>query len=114
MNIKSLVMSASLLCSLPAVALPQEGKASWYGPGFHGRQTASGEIFNTRDLTAAHKTYPFGTRVLVENLDSGLAITVRINDRGPFIKGRIIDLSQAAADHLRVHGISNVRIRKIP
>lgn len=76
------------------------GVASWYGPGFHGRLTANGERFNQNALTAAHKTLPFGTRVLVENPRTGKQVVVRINDRGPFIKGRVIDLSKAAAQAL--------------
>lgn len=78
----------------------ESGGASWYGPGFHGRITASGERFNTNDLTAAHKTLPFGTRVQVTNTANGKSVVVRINDRGPFVKGRIIDLSRAAAELL--------------
>jgi len=113
MSIKSLVMSASLLCFLSSSVLSQEGKASWYGPGFHGKLTASGERFNTNDYTAAHKTLPFGTKVVVENLSNGEWIEVRINDRGPFIKGRIIDLSKAAADYLRINGLANVRIHLV-
>jgi len=74
-----------------------DGIASWYGPGFHGKQTASGERFNENDLTAAHKTLPFGTVVRVTNLVNGRRVDVRINDRGPFVRGRVIDLSKAAA-----------------
>ena len=73
------------------------GKASWYGPGFHGKRTASGERFDMNDLTAAHRTLPFGTRVRVRNIQNGLEVVVRINDRGPQIRDRIIDLSKAAA-----------------
>ena len=78
------------------------GVASWYGPGFHGRLTANGEKFNMHELTAAHKTLPFGTRVLVHNPRTGKEVVVRINDRGPFIKGRVIDLSKAAAKALGI------------
>ena len=78
----------------------QRGVASWYGPGFHGRLTANGEKFDMHELTAAHKTLPFGTRVLVHNPRTGKEVVVRINDRGPFIKGRVIDLSKAAAKAL--------------
>lgn len=78
----------------------QRGIASWYGPGFHGRLTANGERFDMHELTAAHKTLPFGTRVLVHNPRTGKQVVVRINDRGPFIKGRVIDLSKAAAKAL--------------
>lgn len=80
------------------------GLASWYGPGFHGRATASGETFDTRQLTAAHKTLPFGTVVQVRNLDNGKAVTVRINDRGPFVRRRVIDLSRAAAEAIDMIG----------
>ncbi len=76
------------------------GYASWYGKDFHKKRTASGEIYNMHQLTAAHRTLPFGTYCLVTNLNNGRAITVRINDRGPFVKGRIIDLSFAAAKAL--------------
>lgn len=73
------------------------GKASWYGRRFHGRPTASGERFDMNGLTAAHRTLPFGTRVRVRNTRNGREVVVRINDRGPHVKGRILDLSQAAA-----------------
>ena len=73
------------------------GKASWYGPGFHGKRTASGERFDMNELTAAHRTLPFGTRVLVRNPQNGREVVVRINDRGPQARDRIIDLSRAAA-----------------
>lgn len=76
---------------------PAVGLASYYGHKFHGRPTASGERYNMRAMTAAHPRLPFGTQVRVTNLQNGRTVTVRINDRGPFIKGRIIDLSYAAA-----------------
>ena len=76
------------------------GTASWYGPRFHGKKTASGEIYNQHKLTAAHKTLPLGTKARVTNLDNGTTVEVEINDRGPFIEGRIIDLSRAAAGAL--------------
>lgn len=82
----------------------QRGKASWYGPGFHGRKTANGERFNMNELTAAHKTLPFGTRVVVRNPSNGKQVTVRINDRGPYAHGRIIDLSKAAAHEIGLLG----------
>ncbi len=81
----------------------KSGVASWYGPGFHGRRTANGERFNQNALTAAHRSLPFGTRVLVTNLRTGQSIVVRINDRGPFSHGRVIDLSAAAARQIGVH-----------
>ena len=82
---------------LPAAAQPQRGLASWYGPYYHGRTTASGEIFNQEAPTAAHRTLPFGTYVRVVNTSNGRSTVVRINDRGPFIGGRVIDLSKGAA-----------------
>jgi rare lipoprotein A len=81
----------------PAGAELGRGRASWYGPGFHGKRTASGERFDMNDLTAAHRTLPFGTRVRVRNTQNGREVVVRINDRGPQISDRIIDLSKAAA-----------------
>lgn len=78
----------------------QTGTASWYGSNFDGEETASGEIFDMSEMTAAHKSLPFGTKVKVVNLENGRSVVVRINDRGPFIKGRIIDLSRAAAEKL--------------
>jgi len=76
------------------------GKASWYGPNFHGKLTANGEIFDQNALTAAHKELPFGTKVLVTNLTNGKSTVVTINDRGPYVKGRHIDLSRAAAEEV--------------
>ena len=78
----------------------ERGHASWYGGQFHGRRTANGETFNKYALTAAHRTLPFGTIVRVRSLKHGREVEVRINDRGPFAKGRVIDLSQAAAEAL--------------
>lgn len=76
------------------------GTASWYGPGFQGRQTANGERFDMHALTAAHRRLPFGTRVRVRALSTGRSVVVRINDRGPYAKGRLIDLSKAAAGRI--------------
>lgn len=86
--------------------------ASWYGPKFHGRQAASGEKFNMYERTAAHRNLPFGTRVKVTNLRNGRHTVVRINDRGPFVKGREIDLSYGAARELGMleSGIERVRL----
>jgi len=78
----------------------QKGKASFYADKFEGRKTASGEIFHQNDFTAAHRSLPFGTWVKVTNRDSKKAVIVRINDRGPFVKGRIIDLSKSAAKEI--------------
>ena len=95
-----------------AIASSMVGGASWYGPGFHGRLSASGEVFNQYDLTAAHRTLPFGTRVLVTNLYTGQQVTVRINDRGPYAGDRVIDLSAAAADviGLTSSGVGTVQL----
>ncbi len=89
----------------------QEGVASWYGPKFHGRRTASGEIYNMYDLTAAHKILPMHTKVKVTNLENGRSLIVRINDRGPFVKNRIIDLSYAAAKKLGLVGPGTAKVR---
>ncbi|MGB4704409.1 MAG: septal ring lytic transglycosylase RlpA family protein [Candidatus Saccharicenans sp.] len=97
--------------SPPATGYMETGIASWYGPEFHGRSTSSREIFDQNDLTAAHPSLPFGTLVLVTNLDNGRQVTVRINDRGPFVKGRIIDLSYAAARMLDMIGPGTARVR---
>ena len=89
----------------------ETGNASWYGPDFHGKKTASGEIYNKYAFTAAHKTLPFGTKVKVINLDNGLSTTVVINDRGPFKSGRIIDLSYSAAQKINMVGTGTARVR---
>lgn len=78
----------------------QRGQASWYGPGFHGRRTASGERFNSYDMTAAHRFLPFGTRLRVVNENNGRSVVVRVNDRGPFAHRRIIDLAKGPAQQL--------------
>ncbi|MDJ0732041.1 MAG: septal ring lytic transglycosylase RlpA family protein [Crocosphaera sp.] len=85
------------LASVRPVTSRRKGMASWYGPGFHGRLTANGERYNQNGLTAAHKSLPFGTQVRVTNLNNGRSVIVRINDRGPYIHGRVIDLSKGAA-----------------
>lgn len=88
------------------------GQASWYGPGFYGNRTANGEVFRPGTLTAAHRSLPFGTRVRVTNLYNGRSTVVRINDRGPFHGGRIIDLAHGAATELGVvsSGVAQVRL----
>ena len=86
------------------------GIASWYGPGFHGRKTASGERFDQNDMTAAHRTLPFGSRVKVVDEKTGRSIVVRINDRGPFSHGRVIDLSKQAAQALGMGGLARVKL----
>ena len=80
------------------------GQASWYGHPHHGRMTSSGEIYDMNKLTAAHRTLPLGARVLVTNLDNGRAVEVRINDRGPFRRARVLDLSYEAAKRLGAIG----------
>jgi len=93
----------------------EKGIASWYGEPYHGRRTASGEIYDMHQMTAAHKTLAFGTKVKVNRRDTGADVVVRINDRGPFIEGRIIDLSFAAARKigLDVDGVAPVKIRVV-
>jgi rare lipoprotein A (peptidoglycan hydrolase) len=92
------------------------GQASWYGPGFHGKKTASGEIFDQSKLTAAHKTLPLGTKAKVTNLENGNSVEVEINDRGPYVGQRVIDLSRAAANALGFveSGLTLVRIETLP
>ena len=89
----------------------QTGLASWYGPRFHGKRTANGEVYNQHALTAAHQTLPLGSRAIVTNLNTGQSIEVRINDRGPFIRGRVIDLSRAAARLVGVVGPGVVPVK---
>ena len=89
-----------------------DGIASWYGPDFHSKKTSNGEIYDMYDMTAAHKTLPMNTVVKVENLENGKTIIVRINDRGPFVKGRIIDLSNKAAHEIDMvrRGTAKVKV----
>ena len=91
----------------------QRGLASYYGKGFQNKKTASGERFNLHSLTAAHRTLPFGTKVVIKNVRNGKTVKVRINDRGPFVKGRIIDLSRAAFSQIASlnEGLARVEIR---
>jgi rare lipoprotein A (peptidoglycan hydrolase) len=116
------ILALAFLGVLPSCAmLPvgwtgrQAGLASWYGPGFHGRRTASGTVYTGTALTAAHRSLPFGTLVRVTNLENGRQVVVVIDDRGPFIRGRIIDLSVAAARRLGMvrDGVAPVRIKVI-
>jgi peptidoglycan lytic transglycosylase len=100
----------------PLVVAPgyeETGLASWYGYPHHGRRTASGEIYDMTQMTAAHRRLPFGTLLTVENLDNGRTVEVRVNDRGPFIEPRILDLSYAAARVLGATGLVRVRLRVI-
>ena len=98
-----------------ASAWTQNGKVSWYGPGFQGRRTANGEIFDTNEMTMAHRSLAFGSKVRVTNLDNGRSIVVRVNDRGPYVGGRIADLSHAAASRLGFveDGVVHARIELI-
>jgi rare lipoprotein A len=89
----------------------EKGIASWYGGKFHGRTTASGERYDMNKLTAAHKKLPFGSRVRVTNLDNGRQVEVRITDRGPFVHGRIIDLSREAARRIDMIQVGTARVR---
>jgi len=90
---------------------PQVGVASWYGPGFHGQRTSNGEVYDQHELTAAHPTLPLGTVVRVTNLDTGRSIDVRVNDRGPFAKGRVIDLSHEGARSIGMLGPGTAPVR---
>ncbi len=129
-RLASLIVAVALAAALLAVPAPethvpsqgdtaptwtQNGKVSWYGPGFHGRQTANGEIFNTNEMTMAHRSLAFGSQVRVTNLDNGRSIVVRVNDRGPYVGGRIADLSHAAASRLGFveDGVVHARIELI-
>jgi peptidoglycan lytic transglycosylase len=91
------------------------GVASWYGKPYHGRRTASGEVYNMYQMTAAHPSLPFGTQVVVTNLENGRSAVVRINDRGPFVHGRVIDVSRKAASQLGFlgQGVARVGVRVI-
>jgi len=106
---RRIVLPVACFCGLWAAARAQSvqppserGIASWYGAPYHGLRSASGEIYDQEKLTAAHRTLPFGTRVRVRRLDRNASVVVRINDRGPFVKSRIIDLSHAAAARLGI------------
>ena len=109
--LKTLALATALLC-VPVAASAETCIASQYGvgDGYHGRRTASGERFDTHALTAAHRTRAFGSRVTVTNLGNGRSVSVRITDRGPFVRGRCIDLSRAGANALRMGGLAPVRV----
>ncbi len=92
----------TVVCAQSVQRPPESGFASWYGAPYHGQHSASGEIYDQEKLTAAHRTLPFGTRVRVHRLDGEGSVVVRINDRGPFVKSRVIDLSHAAAVQLGI------------
>ena len=97
------------------VGFVERGMASWYGPGFHGNKTANGERYDMHKLTAAHRTLPLGSVVVVHSLTSGRHVTVRVNDRGPFARGRILDLSLAGAQALGMvdNGTDQVELRVV-
>jgi len=99
----------------PGATFVEYGMASFYGAEFHGKKTASGETYDMWDYTCAHRTLPFGTRLRVTNLKNKISVIVRVNDRGPFAKGRIIDLSLAAAKKLNMlkDGVVKVKVEKI-
>lgn len=92
------------------VGFVERGIASWYGPGFHGNKTANGERYDVHQLTAAHRTLPLGSIAVVRSMSSGREVTVRINDRGPFAKGRVLDLSLAGAQALGMTGAGTDQI----
>jgi rare lipoprotein A len=100
----------------PRPVFEQVGTASWYGQWHHGKRTANGEIFDMHKLTAAHRTLPLGTEVKVTNLENGRTVEVLVNDRGPYIKGRVIDLSAKAAEVLdmKQEGLAEVKIEVLP
>lgn len=100
----------------PRKTYKEVGEASWYGPGFHGRETASGETFDQRKMTAAHPSLPLGTEAEVTNLENKKKVEVEITDRGPYVKDRAIDLSKAAAKKLdmKEEGVSKVKIEAAP
>jgi rare lipoprotein A len=109
----TIISCSSATTVRPEPVFQQVGLASYYARKFHGRRTASGERYNENTYTAAHASLAFGSRVIVRNLKNNLTVTVRINDRGPFIKGRIIDLSLAAARDLKMvrDGVAKVHVR---
>ncbi len=112
-----LVLLAAAACATvtPVLRDQEVGVASWYGEPFHGQLTANGERYDMHTYTAAHRLYPFGTRLRVTNLANGRSVTVRVNDRGPFVRGRIIDVSLAAATDLDMlsNGTTRVRLDRV-
>lgn len=93
-----------------AIGTKIEGEASYYGPGFHGKKTASGETFNQNDYTCAHKTLPFGTVLKVVRVDNGATVEVRVNDRGPYVGDRILDLSVAAGKKIGLDKVGHAKV----
>jgi rare lipoprotein A len=111
---KAYTISGKTYYPLPsAQGFRQVGYASWYGPGFHGRKTANGERYNMHGMTAAHRILPMNTWVRVRNLSNGREVVVRVNDRGPFVKNRIIDLSYTAAKKLGIVGPGTARVELV-
>lgn len=92
------------------IGLKITGEASYYGPGFHGKKTASGEIFDQDDYTCAHKSLPFGTKLKVVRVDNGSSVVVRVNDRGPYVDGRILDLSVAAGKKIGLDKVGHAKV----
>jgi rare lipoprotein A len=109
-TVLALVAGCSLFRRAPVERPGRPVMASWYGPGFHGDSTASGERFNQNDLTAAHRSLPFGTRVRLTNPANGRSVVVRVNDRGPWHRGREIDVSRAAARRLGIENRGTARL----
>jgi rare lipoprotein A len=114
---RQIVLLVACFCGLWTAASAQSvqpasetGIASWYGAPYHGQRSASGETYDQEKLTAAHRTLPFGTKVRVRRLDREVSVVVRINDRGPFVKSRVIDLSHAAAVQLGITGVAPVTL----
>jgi rare lipoprotein A len=99
------------LTAMDASAMNQTGIASYYGSKFHGRKTASGERFSNSAMTAAHRSAPFGSQLKVTNIANGRSVVVRVNDRGPFVRGRVVDVSAVAARQLGMTGRGLARVR---
>ena len=107
------ILLASIAGSVAPVSASERCEASWYGPGFYGNLTANGEVYTGRTYTAAHKSLPFNTKVLVTDLNTGRSVIVRINDRGPYIAGRCIDLSPEAKRGLGMNDLADVSLKVI-
>ena len=127
MKARTTMLAAALLlggCATRTASIPAEppvhqgavstANATYYGPGFHGRRTASGERFDRHAMTAAHRTHPFGTRLSVSNPNNGRAVVVRVNDRGPFTRGYSLDLSEGAFRSLGMRSSGPVEISVLP
>jgi rare lipoprotein A len=110
------VSEPAVMPTAPETIYEEVGRASWYGPYHQGRKTASGERFDMNKLTAAHPTLPLGTEARVTNLETGRSVDVKVNDRGPYVKGRSIDLSAKAAQAIgmKKRGVATVRIEVLP